>query len=457
MPYTIVLAYSGGLDTSIIVPWLKEKYGAEVVCMAADVGQAEELTGLEAKALRQGARACVVEDLREAFVREAIWPTLRAGAIYSRTYLLGTSMARPIIARAQAEYALKIGAQAVAHGCTGKGNDQVRFELGYAAFAPDLEVIAPWREWEIHSREQAIDYAAARGIEVAATKEKIFSRDRNLWHVSHEGGPLEDPWYEPQEDLFLVTSSPESAPDRPLYVEIGFEQGYPASVDGESLGPLALLEVLNGVAGEHGVGRADVVEDRLVGMKSRGIYETPGGTLLYTAHRELEQLVLDRRTLALKDDLASRYADLVYEGRWWSTEREALDALVDRTQEQVNGVVRLKLYKGSVTVAGRRSATSLYDRALASFGDEGAYDHADAAGFIRLFSLPTRVEARRRGAAGFPLRSAPPAPRQNATRPSNGRRNGNGARPVPTRSAWNAVKGYANGAGAEALEAELPS
>ncbi|HEY8483551.1 MAG TPA: argininosuccinate synthase [Longimicrobiales bacterium] len=395
MSFTVVLAYSGGLDTSIIVPWLRETYNAEVVCLVADVGQGEELDGLEARARRQGAAACVIEDLRDAFVRETIWPTLRAGAIYARKYLLGTSMARPVIARRQAELALRLGAQALAHGCTGKGNDQVRFELTYAAFAPGLKVIAPWREWTIRSREQAIDYARSRGIEVPATKEKIYSRDRNLWHISHEGGPLEDPGFEPPPDLFLITRSPEEAPDRPVYVEIGFEEGYPVSVDGEPLEPVALLERLNAIAGEHGIGRADVVEDRLVGMKSRGVYETPGGTVLYTAHRELEQLVLDRRTLALKDQLAQRYADLVYEGRWWTTEREALDALVDRTQRVVTGKVRLKLYKGNVIVAGRWSPYSLYDQALASFG-ESDYDHADAEGFIRLFALPTRAEAERR-------------------------------------------------------------
>jgi argininosuccinate synthase len=396
VPDTVVLAYSGGLDTSIIVPWLRENYGVDVFCVAADVGQGEELTGLEARAQAQGAQGCVVVDLREEFVAEAIWPTLRAGAVYARKYLLGTAMARPIIARAQARVAQEVGASALAHGCTGKGNDQVRFELTYGAFAPGLKVVAPWREWSIHSREDALDYAAERGIPVAASREKIFSRDRNLWHVSHEGGPLEDPSYEPAPDLFLLTASPEEAPNEPEYVEIGFEEGYPVAVNGERLGPVALLERLNELAGRHGVGRADIVEDRLVGMKSRGVYETPGGTLLYTAHRELEQLVLDRRTLALKDQLASRYADLVYEGRWWSMEREALDALVNRTQEVVTGVVRLKLYKGGSTVAGRQSPFALYDQALASFGGEGVYDHADAAGFIRLFGLPTRAEAQRR-------------------------------------------------------------
>jgi argininosuccinate synthase len=301
-------------------------------------------------------------------------------------------MARPIIARRQAELAVRLGAAALAHGCTGKGNDQVRFELSYAAFAPGLRVIAPWREWDVRSREDAIAYAAARGIDVPVTKAKIYSRDRNLWHVSHEGGPLEDPAYEPGPDLFQLTNAPEDAPERPQYVEIGFENGYPVSVDGEALGPVELVTRLNEIGGLHGVGRIDLIEDRLVGMKSRGIYETPGGTLLFTAHRELEQLVLDRRTLSLKDDVAARYADLVYEGRWWSLEREALDALVDRTQRHVTGSVTLKLYKGAASVASRTSPHSLYDERLASFG-EGDYDHADAAGFIRLFSLPTRAEA----------------------------------------------------------------
>jgi len=396
MSFTVVLAYSGGLDTSIIVPWLRENYDAEVVCMAADVGQEEELDGLEARARRQGAAACVIEDLRESMVNDVVIPTLRAGAIYARKYLLGTSMARPVIARRQAELALRLGADALAHGCTGKGNDQVRFELGYAAFAPDLKVIAPWREWNIRSREDALAYAAERGIDVSVSKEKIFSRDRNLWHISHEGGPLEDPWYEPTEDLFVLTTAPELAPDRPAYITIEFEQGVPVALDGEPLSPLSLILRLNEIGGAYGIGRADIVEDRLVGMKSRGVYETPGGTILYTAHRELEQLVLDRRTLALKDQLAQRYADLLYEGRWWGTEREALDALVNRTQVAVTGTVRLKLYKGSIAIAGRKSPYALYDDVLASFGAEGdVYDHADAAGFIHLFGLPTRVEARR--------------------------------------------------------------
>jgi argininosuccinate synthase len=392
---TVVLAYSGGLDTSIIVPWLKENYGVEVVCVAADVGQGEELDGLVAKAIASGAKSCYVEDLREEFITGFVWPTLRAGATYGRKYLLGTSMARPIIARRQVEVARQVGASALAHGCTGKGNDQVRFELTYAALAPELKIIAPWREWDIRSREDALDYAALHNVPVAASRAKIYSRDRNIWHISHEGGPLEDPNWEPAEDLFLLTHSPEEAPDRAQYVTISFERGYPVAVDGEALSPVALLERLNEIAGLHGVGRIDLVEDRLVGMKSRGVYETPGGTLLYQAHSELEQLVLDRRTLALKDALAPRYADLVYEGRWWTLEREALDALVDRTQERVTGDVRLKLYKGGLSVVGRTSPYTLYDERFVTFGEDEVYNQADAAGFIRLYGLPLRVAALR--------------------------------------------------------------
>jgi argininosuccinate synthase len=389
----IVLAYSGGLDTSIIVPWLKENYGADVICVAADVGQGDELSGLEEKARASGASACYVADLREEFVTGFVWPTLRAGAIYGRKYLLGTSMARPIIARAQVEIARKVGATHLAHGCTGKGNDQVRFELTYAALAPELPVIAPWREWDIRSREDALEYAAKHNVPVTATKAKIYSRDRNLWHVSHEGGPLEDPAYEPTEDLFQMTRSAEDAPPVPAYVTIGFEEGYPVSVDGQALGPVQIIERLNAIGGLHGIGRIDLVEDRLVGMKSRGIYETPGGTLLYAAHSELEQLVLDRRTLALKDAMAPRYADLVYEGRWWTTERVAMDALVDVTQKAVTGEIRLKLHRGNVTVAGRWSAQSLYDERFVTFGEDDVYQQSDAAGFIRLFGLPSRVAA----------------------------------------------------------------
>jgi argininosuccinate synthase len=394
MPSTIALAYSGGLDTSIIVPWLKEHYpGARVVCVAADVGQGEELHGVVEKALASGADACHVEDVREAFVRDFVFPTLRAGAVYSRTYLLGTSMARPVIAKAQVDVARRVGADALAHGCTGKGNDQVRFELTYMAFAPELEVIAPWRTWDIRSREDALAYAAAKGVPVAATKEKLYSRDRNLWHLSHEGSELEDPAQAPLERMFMMTTDPTEAPDTPEEVAIGFEQGTPVSVNGRMLGPVELVAVLNTIAGRHGVGRADIVEDRLVGMKSRGVYETPGGMLLYTAHSELEKLVLDRRTLAAKDLIAPRYADLVYEGRWWTPEREAYDAFVDVTQRVVTGTSRLRLYKGSHTIIGRESPHSLYDEATVTFGEDDVYQQSDAAGFIRLFGLPQRVAA----------------------------------------------------------------
>jgi len=393
-PRKIALAYSGGLDTSIIVPWLKERFpGTRVVCVAADIGQGDELDGVRAKALASGADECHVEDLREEYVRDFIFPTLRAGAVYGRKYLLGTSMGRPLIARRQVEIARQTGADALAHGCTGKGNDQVRFELTYAAFAPDLPVIAPWRLWDIRSREDAIAYAAAHGVPVAATREKIYSRDRNIWHLSHEGGLLEDPAQAPPSDLFMLSVSPEDAPDAAEEVTITFEQGTPVAVNGEPMSPVALLSTLNAIGGRHGVGRIDLVEDRLVGMKSRGIYETPGGTLLYAAHSELEQLTLDRRTLAAKDVIAPRYADLVYEGRWWTTEREAYDAFVAVTQQHVTGSVSLRLYKGNTTVAGRTSPYALYDERFVTFGEDDVYQQSDAAGFIRLFGLTNRVAA----------------------------------------------------------------
>jgi argininosuccinate synthase len=390
---TIALAYSGGLDTSIIVPWLKERYGARVVCVAADIGQGDELEGVRAKAVASGADECYVEDLRQEFVEDFVWPTLRAGAIYGRKYLLGTSMGRPLIARRQVEVARRVGADALAHGCTGKGNDQVRFELTYAAFAPDLPVIAPWREWNIRSREDAIAYAESHKIPVAATRDKIYSRDRNIWHISHEGGALEQPSVAPPADLFMLTSSPEDAPDQPEDVTIGFRAGTPVSVDGLELDPVSIVSKLNKIGGRHGVGRIDLVEDRLVGMKSRGVYETPGGTLLYSAHSELEQLVLDRRTLAAKDLIAPRYADLVYEGRWWTTERESYDAFVNVTQERVSGSVTLRLYKGNVSVAGRESSHALYDERFVTFGEDDVYQQSDAAGFIRLYGLSARVRA----------------------------------------------------------------
>lgn len=390
----VALAYSGGLDTSAIVPWLKETYDARVLCYVANVGQGDrELVGIEEKAMRSGAIGCVVDDLRDTFVKDFVFPTLRAGAVYARTYLLGTSMARPPIARGQVWAAQAHGATALAHGCTGKGNDQVRFELTFQALAPDLRVIAPWREWPYRGREDLLGYLRVRGIAVAVSAEKPYSRDRNLWHCSHEGGILEDPGVPPPDGLFLLTADPAEAPDAADEVIIGFDAGTPVALDGRPVGPVALVERLNELAGAHGVGRADVVEDRLVGMKSRGIYETPGGTVLRAAHRELEQLVLDRRTLALKDQLAARYADLVYEGRWWTTEREALDALVTVTQRRVTGDVRVKLFKGSVTVVGRTSPHSLYAPEFATFGADGVFDQSDSAGFIRLFGLPIRIAA----------------------------------------------------------------
>ena len=390
---TIALAYSGGLDTSIIVPWLKERYGARVICVAADIGQGEELEGVRAKAIASGADECYVEDLRREFVEDFVWPTLRAGAIYGRKYLLGTSMGRPLIARRQVEIARQVGADALAHGCTGKGNDQVRFELTYAAFAPDLPVIAPWREWNIRSREDAIAYAEAHKVPIAATRDKIYSRDRNVWHISHEGGVLEQPAVAPPADLFMLTTAPENAPDQPEEVTIGFHSGTPVSVNGTELNPVDLVVALNKIGGRHGIGRIDLVEDRLVGMKSRGVYETPGGTLLYSAHSELEQLVLDRRTLAAKDLIAPRYADLVYEGRWWTTEREGYDAFVNVTQERVTGSVTLRLFKGSASVVGRESEHALYDERFVTFGEDDVYQQSDAAGFIRLYGLSARVRA----------------------------------------------------------------
>jgi argininosuccinate synthase len=389
----VVLAYSGGLDTSVILVWLKERYGCEVVTFTADVGQGEELEGLEEKALATGASKAYVEDLREEFLMEYAFPAMMAGAIYERQYLLGTSFARPIIAKRQVEIAELEGADAVAHGCTGKGNDQVRFELTYMALNPRLEVIAPWREWDIRSREDALAYAAAHNIPVAATERSIYSRDRNIWHLSHEGGILENPWQEPEEEMFVLTVAPKAAPDEPLYLEIDFKEGIPKRVDGVAYGPVELLTRLNELGGAHGVGRADLVENRLVGVKSRGVYETPGGTILYTAHRALESICLDRETLHYKDVVAQRYAELVYYGQWFTPLREALDAFVRQTQETVTGTVRLKLYKGSCTVVGRKSPHSLYREDYATFGEEDVYDQADAEGFINLFGLPLKVKA----------------------------------------------------------------
>lgn len=392
----VVLAYSGGLDTSVIVPWLIENYHAEVICVAADVGQPGGLDGLREKALATGATDFYGENLKDEFIENFVWPTLRSGAVYGRKYLLGTAMARPIIARRMVEIARDLGADALSHGCTGKGNDQVRFELTFASLAPELRVIAPWREWEIESREDALRYALERDIDLEGVDQsKLFSRDENLWHISHEGGPLEDPNYEPEESIFQWTVSAEMAPDSPEFLEIEFHKGYPVAIAGSNLKPVELLEYLNKKGSEHGIGRIDLVEDRLVGMKSRGLYETPGGTLLHVALRELEQLTLDRRSLSLKDQLATRYADLVYEGWWWSSEREAIDAAVNSLMEDVSGKVRLKLYKGQVIVVSRFSSLSLYDAGFASFGEDERYDHSDAEGFIKLFGLPARVRAQR--------------------------------------------------------------
>ncbi|MDH7486433.1 MAG: argininosuccinate synthase [Anaerolineae bacterium] len=389
----VVLAYSGGLDTSVILAWLKERYGCEVVTFTADLGQGDDMEEVKKKALATGASKAYVEDLREEFLMEYAFPTMMAGAIYERHYLLGTSFARPLIARRQVEIAELEGADAVAHGCTGKGNDQVRFELTYKALNPHLKVIAPWREWEIRSREDALAYAAAHSIPVAATERSIYSRDGNIWHLSHEGGILEDPWREPEEEMFQLTVAPEAAPDEPLTLEIDFKEGIPKRIDGVACGPVELLTRLNELGGAHGVGRADLVENRLVGVKSRGVYETPGGTILYTAHRALESICLDRETLHYKDVVAQRYAELVYYGQWFTPLREALDAFVRQTQQTVTGTVRVKLYKGSCTVVGRKSPYSLYREDYATFGEEDVYDQADAEGFINLFGLPLKVKA----------------------------------------------------------------
>jgi argininosuccinate synthase len=389
----VVLAYSGGLDTSIIIPWLKENYGCEVIAFAADLGQAEELDGLEEKAIKTGATKCYIEDLRKPFVEEYIWKTLKAGAVYEEKYLLGTSFARPIIAKRQVEIAEAEGADAVAHGCTGKGNDQVRFELTYKAFNPKLVVIAPWREWSIRSREDAIAYAQKHNIPIKATKEKIYSNDRNIWHVSHEGGDLENPWNTPQKSLFMLTKDPLEAPDKPTDLEIEFAEGVPVGIDNQRMESVPLLNHLNKIAGENGVGRADLVENRLVGMKSRGVYETPAGTVLYLAHRELESLVLDRETLHFKEMIAPKYAELVYDGAWFTPLREALDAFIEKTQENVSGTVRVRLYKGNCQIIGRKSPYSLYREELATFGEEDVYEQSDARGFINLFGLPLKVRS----------------------------------------------------------------
>jgi argininosuccinate synthase len=397
VPKKVVLAYSGGLDTSIIIPWLKETYGCEVIAMVGDVGQQEDLKAAKRKALATGASSATIEDLREEFLTNYIWPTLRAGAVYEHKYLLGTSMARPVLAKRQAEIALESGADALSHGCTGKGNDQVRFELAYKAIAPSVKIIAPWREWTINSREDAINYARAHNVPIEQTKANIYSRDRNIWHLSHEGGVLEDPANEPEEAMWQWIVSPEKAPNKPAEVEIGFDAGTPVSIDGKKRSAVALLDELNEIAAEYGVGRIDLVENRLVGIKSRGAYETPGGTLLVTAHRELETLCLDRETAHFSEMLSLRYAELVYYGMWFTPQRVALDAYFTAAQQRVTGTVGLKLYKGNVTVTKRASPYSLYRKGLASFAMTG-YNPKDAEGFINLFALPVTIPEQAKGA-----------------------------------------------------------
>jgi len=398
----IVLAYSGGLDTSIIIPWLKENYPYDVIAMVADVGQGDDMEAVVAKAFATGAEHVIVKDLREEFLTGYVYPALKAGAVYEDKYLLGTSLARPLIAKHQVELALREGATAVAHGCTGKGNDQVRFELAYQALAPELHVIAPWREWSLKSREDCLDYAAQHGVPVEASREKIHSRDRNLWHVSHEGGELEDAANAPLPSTWQLTRSPQEAPDREEQVAIGFEAGVPVSVNGQDLGPVSLVELLNEIGARNAVGRVDLVENRFVGIKSRGCYETPGGTLLITAHRELEALCLERDVAHFKQHIALKYAELVYFGLWFAPLREALDAFVESTQKNVSGLVTLALYKGNVSVVSRESEHSLYRTDLSSFTMGDGYDQKDAAGFIRILGLPARSRAQARNQAVTP-------------------------------------------------------
>jgi argininosuccinate synthase len=390
----VVLLYSGGLDTSIMIHWLKENYNCEVIAMCADLGQEDELTGLEQKALKTGASKLYIEHLTEEFITDYIYPTLKAGAVYEGSYLLGTSFARPLIAKRAVEIAHKEGATAIAHGATGKGNDQVRFELTIMALDPTLKIIAPWKDplWTLHSREECIAYAEARNIPISQSKKRIYSEDRNIWHISHEGGMLESPGTEPADDVYTLSNTIEKAPDTPEYVEITFEKGIPVAVNGKKLSPIELLKELNDIGSVHGVGHCDMVENRLVGIKSRGVYETPGGTILYFAHRELERLVLDRDTSHYKEMLAIKYAELVYNGQWFSTLRNSLDAFIDVTQQNVTGKVKCKLYKGNIVPAGSWAEKSLYLEDLASFTDNELYNQKDATGFIRLFGLPLKVK-----------------------------------------------------------------
>lgn len=390
----VVLAYSGGLDTSVIIPWLKENYNnCEVIAVTADLGQGDELDPVHDKALKSGASKCYILDLKEEFIADYVWPVVKAGAVYEKKYLLGTSFARPLIAKRLVEIAEKEGADAVAHGATGKGNDQVRFELSVKALAPQLAIIAPWREWSIRSREDAIDFAEAHNIPIPVTKEYDYSMDRNMWHLSHEGSDLEDPWNAPKDALFIVTNTPETAPDKAEYVELEFEQGVPVAVNGKKMSPATIVENLNEIGIRNGVGICDMVENRLVGMKSRGVYETPGGSIIYYAHNELENLCLDRATMSYKQMVGIKYSELVYDGMWFSPLREALAAFVDETQKTVTGTVRLKLYKGNIISAGAKSPYSLYSQEYVTFGADEVYNQADASGFINLFGLPLTVRA----------------------------------------------------------------
>jgi len=398
-PKKVVLAYSGGLDTSVILRWLVDTYGCEVVAFCADLGQGEELAPVEEKARRTGASKVYIEDLREEFVRDFVFPMLRANAVYEGAYLLGTSIARPLIAKRQIEIAVAEGADAVAHGATGKGNDQVRFELTYYALRPEIRVIAPWRVWDLNSRSKLLEFAERHGIPVPVTVEKPYSTDRNLFHISYEGGILEDPWREPYEDMFQLTVSPEKAPDQPEYVEIEYEEGNPVAVNGKRLSPATLLARLNAIAGRHGVGRVDIVENRYVGMKSRGVYETPGGTLLHLAHRAVESITLDREVMHLRDSLVPRYAEMVYYGYWFAPERFMLQAMVDEAQKAVTGTARLKLFKGSASVVGRKAPRSLYRPDIATFEADSVYRQADAEGFIRLNALRLKIAGQVRSRA----------------------------------------------------------
>ena len=390
----VVLAYSGGLDTSVIIPWLKEHYNnCEVIAACADLGQGDELEPVHDKALKTGASKCYIMDLKEEFISDYVWPTVKAGAVYEKKYLLGTSFARPLIAKKLVEIAEKEGADAIAHGATGKGNDQVRFELSVKALAPQLAIIAPWREWELRSRDQEIDYAAAHNIPIPVSHDHDYSMDRNMWHLSHEGSDLEDPWNAPKDELFSVTNSPEKAPDKPEYVELEYVEGVPVSVNGEKLSPAKLVEKLNEIGIRNAVGITDMVEDRLVGMKSRGVYENPAGAIIYYGHNDLENLCLDRATQSFKQQVSIRYSELVYDGMWFSPLREALDAFVNETQKTVTGTVRMKLYKGNIYSAGVKSPYSLYSQEYVTFGEDEVYNQADATGFINLFGLPLKVRA----------------------------------------------------------------